>query len=267
MGSAARETADDDITVTQFYFIVEEQDSWNHLGVVRRCVMLNAKGNLEVDQYMCTNVSHVFAAGDCVGGMQFMHLAGCQGSICSWNARMPSLLWQKGPVDVSVPRVTFTDPEIASVGLSVLDDAKGVYSDAMQTRVEMKHRDRAVCDGRGEVGFVLFVNRGMAGTLVGASVVGEGAGELLSELALAIKNKLSMTDIATTMHPYPSMAFGLQVATSSQMNKSLQNTVEEGYVISCFRKCFGPTLHGTGGRGEVAGTAGARTTRSTRRLQ
>lgn len=210
-------------------------------------VVLNSKGNLVLDRFMCTNVRHVFAAGDCAGGMQFTHLAGYQGSISSWNACMPGLLWQQGPATAAVPRVTFTAPEVASVGLAVVENAKGLYADAIQTRVEVKHIDRAVCDGRGvgsgEEGFVILVHRGTAGTLIGASVVGAGAGELISELALAIKNKLSLTDIATTMHPYPTMAFGLQVAASNQMNKSLQNMVQ-GCAFSCFRACFGPALHG-----------------------
>jgi hypothetical protein len=211
-------------------------------------VALNAKGNLVVDQYLCTNVRHIFACGDCAGGLQFTHLAGYQGSVCSWNACMPSLLWQKGPIDENVPRVTFTEPEVASVGLCVLEDAKGVYTDVIQTRVELKHVDRAVCEGKGEgsgeEGFMLLVHRGNAGTLVGASIVGDGAGELLSECALAIKNKITLTGIATTMHPYPTMAFGLQVAASNQMYDNLQNMVQ-GSVFSCFRTCFGPVLHGS----------------------
>jgi len=155
---------------------------------------------------------------------------------------MPKLLWQTGPVAESVPRVTFTEPEVASVGLS-LSAARPLFPDAQQTVRQMARFDRAVCEGK-TAGQVVIVHRGLAGVLLGASAVGAGAGELVAELALARKAKLKLAKLATTMHPYPAMAYGLQIAAGESYYSWIE-TRTRGALVSFVRACSGgPHLHG-----------------------
>jgi pyruvate/2-oxoglutarate dehydrogenase complex dihydrolipoamide dehydrogenase (E3) component len=200
-------------------------------------------GHLILDSHLKTTASNIFAAGDCAGGEQFTHLAGYQGSIAAWNATMPWLAWQKAPSETEIPRCTFTDPEAAFIGLSLLENARRIYSDALETRLPLSQFDRAVCEGRSD-GFVCIIHRGTAGVILGASAVGMNAGELISEMALAIKKKLTVADVATTMHPYPTLSFGLQVLAANQLAASLKDLVNSSF-FSCFRICFcGPKLQG-----------------------
>ena len=157
---------------------------------------------------------------------------------------MPWLSRLTSPTDLSVPRCTFTEPEVASVGFTSASDAQSAgHASAQETKVPMSTFDRAVCEGTPE-GFVRFVHLGSYGKVIGAVVCGAGAGELVAELAVVRNKGLTMRDVATTMHPYPSLAFGLQVAAANQVYAGLQQTTK-GCCFCCFRLCCcGPSLHG-----------------------
>lgn len=74
-----------------------------------------------MDNKLQTTAKHVFAAGDCTGGLQFTHLAGYQGALAAWNAVMPSPGRFKTPPNSAVPRCNYTHPEVAGVGLSLAE--------------------------------------------------------------------------------------------------------------------------------------------------
>jgi pyruvate/2-oxoglutarate dehydrogenase complex dihydrolipoamide dehydrogenase (E3) component len=131
----------------------------------------------------------VFAAGDVTGHPQFTHVAGVHGALAASNA----VLGLRRKVDLrAVPKVTYTAPEVASVG--------AVDGPTVRTH-DNAEVDRAIADGS-TAGFTrLVLDR--RGRLVGATVVGPRAGEVLAELTLAVRKRLPATAVAATTHPYP----------------------------------------------------------------
>ncbi len=171
------------------------------LGLDLAGVQVDGRGFVVVDRLLRTTNPHVWAAGDVTPHPQFTHLAGVHGSIAASNA----VLGLRRAVDlVAVPRVTFTDPEVAAVGA-----ASWAAADERPPRtVTREHRDvdRAVADGRTD-GFARLV-LGARGRIVGATVVGPRAGESLAELTLAVHRHLTATELAGTIHPYPTYGDG-----------------------------------------------------------
>jgi pyruvate/2-oxoglutarate dehydrogenase complex dihydrolipoamide dehydrogenase (E3) component len=158
-----------------------------------------------------TNVKHIYAAGDVVGGPQFTHYAGYQAFIAARNALFPGA--SKGVAE-SVPWTTFTDPEIARVGLTEAQARDKYRSADVGVRfMPMERVDRAVTEND-TAGFVKIVHR-KNGAVVGATVVAERAGETIHEWALAISNRLKMSDLASTIHVYPTYSIANQQLASA----------------------------------------------------
>ncbi|MEX1256372.1 MAG: FAD-dependent oxidoreductase [Gemmatimonadota bacterium] len=161
-------------------------------------------GRIETDEMLRTRVPTIFACGDCVGPYQFTHAASHQ----AWHAAVNSLFsnpFKRFRVDYSVlPLVTFTDPEVARVGLNERQAAKrGV--EVQVTRYDLAGLDRAIADEEA-VGFVKILTRPGKDRILGATVVGERAGELVAELALAMKHGIGLNKILGTVHAYPTLA-------------------------------------------------------------
>ena len=154
---------------------------------------------IPVDKYLRTNQAHIYAAGDCVAGNhQFTHVAGWQAVQAARNALLP--LNDAGFTNV-VPWTTFTDPEVAHVGLTEAA-AREKWGDAIQVSLwPIERIDRAVTDHDRE-GFVKVVYLGR-GTVLGATIIAARAGEMITEFALAMKNDLKLIDLANTLHVYP----------------------------------------------------------------
>jgi pyruvate/2-oxoglutarate dehydrogenase complex dihydrolipoamide dehydrogenase (E3) component len=172
---------------------------------------------LTVDRKLRTSVSHVYGAGDVLGGEQFSHLAGWQGFHAARNALLPGSNSGFSPV---VPHVTFTDPEVAQVGL-LESEARMKHSDDVRTGGWLLNRiDRAVCDNDRD-GFIKLVAT-KDGTLLGATIVGESAGETIIELVFALQKKMNVSEIASPIHPYPTYTSGVQMlATEMAMERAL----------------------------------------------
>jgi pyruvate/2-oxoglutarate dehydrogenase complex dihydrolipoamide dehydrogenase (E3) component len=174
------------------------------LDLEKAGVQYSAKG-IPVDDQLRTNVKHIFAAGDVAGGYQFTHFAGWQGFQAVRNALLPG--HSSGFTDV-VPWVTFTDPEVAHVGLTE-EEARKKFGAKIQVRQwEMSHTDRAVCEND-EDGFIKVVAT-EDGTIVGATIVAARAGETITEFILAIKNKWKFADLAGAIHAYPTYSTAVQ---------------------------------------------------------
>jgi pyruvate/2-oxoglutarate dehydrogenase complex dihydrolipoamide dehydrogenase (E3) component len=175
---------------------------------------------IPVDDRLRTNVKHIYAAGDVLGGYQFTHLAGWQAFQAARNALFPG--HDSGFTEV-LPRVTFTDPEIAQVGLTE-EQARGKFGDAIKVRIwEMKQTDRAICEGD-EEGFVKVIERDN-GTLLGATVVAARAGETIMEFALALKHGWKAADLASVIHPYPTYSTAIQQLTADMAIENLLSGV------------------------------------------
>jgi len=196
-------------------------------------VQYSAEGGIEVDSRFRTSARHIFAVGDCLGGLQFTHLAALQGGLAAFNA--VALPVAGRPPDEDCPRCTFTHPEVASVGLAE-DAAREAYGDELVVaRRDARHVDRAVCEGETR-GFIKVLHT-RGGRILGATVVSPVAGETASELGVAIASGASMYSLGTTMHAYPTFSFGLFLEGAA---------FATGYLASLrsLRACCGPRLRG-----------------------
>lgn len=166
------------------------------LGLDAAGVAVDDRGYVVVDDHLATTNMRIWAAGDLTGHPQFTHTAGMHGSLAASNA----VLGLSRTVDkTGTPRVTFTDPEIASAGIDTRT-ARRVPGLRLQT---LRHDevDRAVTEGKTNGATTLVLDS--RHRIVGACVVGPRAGETVGELVLAIRHGLRSRDLAAATHPYP----------------------------------------------------------------
>lgn len=179
------------------------------LGLEKIGVNLNPKGAIEVDNTLRTSVKGIYAAGDCTGDKQFTHYAGYQGAVAARNVLLP--FTDPGVMKDDVPATTFTAPEVASVGMNEAEarESFGDKNVGVATQ-EVKEIDRAVCEDR-IPGFIKIIYLKKNYKILGATIVSPNAGELISEIGVAMKAGMKFDTLATVMHSYPSYAFALQV--------------------------------------------------------
>jgi pyruvate/2-oxoglutarate dehydrogenase complex dihydrolipoamide dehydrogenase (E3) component len=159
-----------------------------------------SKRGVTVDAGLCTTNRSVYAAGDVAGGLQFTHVANYHAGLIIRNAmfRLPV----KNRTDI-IPWVTYTDPELAHVGLTEAD-ARKIHGDAVKIlRWHFKENDRAQAEGKTK-GLVKIII-GKRGRILGASIVGMGAGELIAPWILAVTQKLKISAFANMVLPYPTL--------------------------------------------------------------
>lgn len=172
------------------------------LGLEELGIELDAAGRIEVDDYLRTAVPTIFAAGDVAGPYQFTHMASHQ----AWYAAVNALFgrFRRFAVDYSVvPWATFTDPEVGRVGLNEQEALEqGVEFEV--TRYDISDLDRAIADGEAE-GFVKVLTRPGSDRILGATIVGYHAGDLVSEFVLAMKHGIGLNKILGTIHIYPTL--------------------------------------------------------------
>ncbi|AWW75552.1 pyridine nucleotide-disulfide oxidoreductase [Erythrobacter sp. KY5] len=158
---------------------------------------------VSTDEFLATKYPNIFAAGDVAGPYQFTHTASHQAWYASVNALFGQFRKFKADYRV-IPAVTFTDPEIARVGLNETEAREqGVEFEV--TTYGLDDLDRAIAESETK-GFVKVLTPPGKDTILGATIVGSHAGELLAEYTLAMKHKLGLNKILGTIHPYPTMA-------------------------------------------------------------
>jgi pyruvate/2-oxoglutarate dehydrogenase complex dihydrolipoamide dehydrogenase (E3) component/uncharacterized membrane protein YdjX (TVP38/TMEM64 family) len=158
---------------------------------------------IKTNGFLQTNFPHIYAAGDVAGPYQFTHTAAHQAWYASVNALFSP--FKKFKVDYSViPWATFTDPEIARVGLNELD-AREAGIDYEVTTYPIEDLDRAIADEEA-TGFVKVLTFPGKDRILGAAIVGEHAGDLLAEFVLAMKHDIGLKKLLGTIHIYPTMA-------------------------------------------------------------
>ncbi len=163
---------------------------------------------IEVDEYLRTSTPNILAIGDVIGGYLFTHVAAYHAGIAVRNALLPIA---KKKVDYRVvPWCTFTDPEVARVGLTPAQ-AQEQHKHVRSVRLPWSDIDRAQTEDE-TTGFIKLVLTGKKETIVGAHLVGAHAGEILGELTLAMQQHLTISDIYNTIHTYPTYSTGIQQA-------------------------------------------------------
>ena len=155
---------------------------------------------IKVDQRLRTTNKRVFAIGDVIGGYQFTHMAAYHAGIVIRNAvfNLPA----KVSYD-AVPWVTYTAPELAHVGLNEAD-AKARDASAKMLKWPFAENDRAQAE-RATEGFIKAIVSGK-GTILGATIVGKSAGELILPWVLAVRKRMSVGDMASIIAPYPTLS-------------------------------------------------------------
>lgn len=166
-------------------------------------VRLNPNRTIEVNEFLQTSVPTIYACGDVVGPYQFTHVGAHQ----AWYASVNSLfgIVRRFKVDYSViPWATFTEPEIARVGLNE-SEAREQGIDYEVTRYGIDDLDRAIADSEAH-GFVKVLTVPGKDRILGATIVGEHAGDLIAEYVLAMRHGLGLNKILGTIHIYPTLA-------------------------------------------------------------
>lgn len=177
------------------------------MGLEEAGIRLGAKGEVLVDEHLRTNLPNVYAAGDVTGDPAFVYVAAYAGSLAADNA----LSGDGRSYDLSVvPRVTFTDPAVASVGLTEVQ-ARERGIDVAVTTLPMSYVPRAIAarDTRGLVKLVADRNTRL---LVGAHILAPEAGDIIQQAAMAIRFGIRTDEIAAMLHPYLTNAEAMKLA-------------------------------------------------------
>ncbi len=173
-------------------------------------VTLGTKGEIVVDEFLQTTNPNVYAAGDVIGDPMFVYVAAYAGALAAENA----LTGNERRYDLSaLPKVTFTDPAVSSVGLTENEArAQGIEPLVSKLPLEQVPRALAAHDTRG---FIKLVADAGTKKIVGAHILAAEAGEMVTEPALAIKFGLTIEDLTSTFHPYLTLSEGIKLAAQA----------------------------------------------------
>lgn len=174
------------------------------------------KSGVLVDDKLRTNNPNIYAAGDICSPYQFTHAAEAMARVAIQNALF---FGRKRVSDLVIPWTTYTDPEVAHVGITEKQAAK--REDVVTFTKELRDTDRAILDSETE-GYVRLFMHQKDGRLVGATIVGSHAGESIGEAVLAIKQKLKVGDLSGVIHPYPTQAEAIKRAADLQFRSRLK---------------------------------------------
>ncbi len=164
---------------------------------------------IETNSFLATNYPNIFACGDVTGDYQFTHVAAHEAWYASVNALFGRFRKFKADYRV-IPMVTFTDPEVARVGINEVEaQKKGIPYET--TIYHLDDLDRAIADEEA-YGFVKVLTPPKSDKILGATIVGSHAGDMLAEFTLAMRYNLGLNKILGTIHPYPTFAEGNKYA-------------------------------------------------------
>jgi len=179
------------------------------IGADRAGVRVDERGFIPVDTQMRTNVPHIYAIGDIAGNPMLAHKAVHEAHVAAEAAA-----GKKSHFDARVvPAVAYTDPEIAWVGLTE-DEAKKAGTKVGVAKFPWSASGRAIANARDE-GFTKLIFDAESHRILGGGIVGTGAGDLISELALAVEMGADATDIGKTIHPHPTVSESIGMAAEA----------------------------------------------------
>lgn len=183
------------------------------MGLEDLGVKLDDRGHIRTDDRLETDVRGVYAVGDVTGKLPFTHAADEMGRLAAGNALKKGT---RGRFRTSwIPWVTFTSPEVARIGMT---EAEAAGHGGRVAELPLDEMDRAITDGATD-GFIkliagprLLTRRAFGGRILGATIVAPRAGEMIHEVALAMRTRAFTGRLAQTVHAYPSWSYGVQKA-------------------------------------------------------
>ncbi len=188
------------VEVDQVLVAIGRVPNVENLGLEVAGVDFNQHG-VQVNDYLQTSNPNVYAVGDICLALKFTHASDASARVALRNALFKGhSKWS----DVVIPRSTYTDPEIAHVGLTP-DEAKAQNTELVSYQKQMSAVDRGITDGV-EHGFAKIHVKPGSDKILGATLVTRHAGEMLNEITLAMTHNLGLSKIAETVHPYPTQA-------------------------------------------------------------
>jgi pyruvate/2-oxoglutarate dehydrogenase complex dihydrolipoamide dehydrogenase (E3) component len=173
-------------------------------------VQYDAESGIQVDDFLRTSNPAIYAAGDVCLEHKFTHVEGASARIVTANALLRG---RQRLSAVTIPWCTYTDPEIAHVGMYVTE-ARDKRIPVKTFTIPMHDVDRAIADGE-EEGFVKIHVRDGTDKILGATVVARHAGEMINDISLAITAGLGLRGLARVSHPYPTQALAIKVAADT----------------------------------------------------
>ena len=201
--TAEHEDGEVDIEFDALLVAVGRRANTEGLGLEELGIARTRAGTIETDDFLATRFPNIYACGDVAGPYQFTHTAAHQ----AWYAAVNALFsgFKRFRVDYRViPWATFTEPEVARVGLNEQDAReRGVAFEV--TRYGLDDLDRAIADGEAH-GFVKVLTEPGRDRILGVTIVGEHAGDLIAEYVLAMKQGIGLNTILGTIHIYPTLA-------------------------------------------------------------
>ncbi|MEX0745478.1 MAG: mercuric reductase [Phycisphaeraceae bacterium] len=190
-----------DVHVDEILLGIGRQPNVDGMGLEAAGVTFDPRQGVEVNDYLQTSNKRIYAAGDVCSKFKFTHAADAMARIVIQNA----LFFGRAKASaLTIPWCTYTDPEIAHVGLYE-HEAKAQGIDVHTITIEMSEVDRAILDGETDGMLKVHLKRG-SDRIVGATLVARHAGEMISELTLAMTVRLGLGAIAKTIHCYPTQA-------------------------------------------------------------
>ena len=179
------------------------------LNLAAAGVETTSGGAILVDDHMRTSTPNIYAAGDCTTQPQFVYVAAAAGTRAAIN-----MTGGDAALDLSaMPAVIFTDPQVATVGYSEVDASKaGINADSRT--LDLENIPRALANFETD-GFVKLVTEADTGRLIGAQILAPEAGEMIQAAALAIRNKMTVQDLADQLFPYLTMVEGLKLCAQT----------------------------------------------------
>ena len=179
------------------------------LGLGAAGVATDASGAVIIDQHMRTSVAHIYAAGDCTNQPQYVYVAAAAGTRAARN-----MMGGDAVLDLTaMPAVIFTDPQVATVGLSEIDAAaQGYEVDSRTLALENVPRALANFD---TTGFIKLVADKKNGRLIGAQILSAEAGEMIQTAVLAIRNRMTVQELGDQLFPYLTMVEGLKLCAQT----------------------------------------------------
>jgi dihydrolipoamide dehydrogenase len=185
------------------------------LGLERAGVRLSPRGFIEADAQCRTSVPHIFAIGDVIGPPMLAHKASKEGLVAA-----EAIAGHASARDfAAIPGVIFSDPEIATAGLSE-EEAKMKGYEVVVGKFPFAALGKALATGAAE-GFVKVVADRKSDLVLGVHIVGEGAADLISEAALALEMGATLEDLALTVHPHPTLPEAMMEAAEAAKGKAI----------------------------------------------